>query len=237
MNTTKSTIVKILKFSSGILLAFAIIMAGCRSSDDPEPDDNDGGNNGGGDDSSSTDTTILIADFNGSGVYTDGWSIQSDSSELETSEVAIAPNDSDPDSSYHMAGTDDIGSVDWWIGSLVNDGNNFGLTADPEDITIEMDVYLNNGTSNFEIQLMEEADGEGWKLNAGGDAGADLSQGGRTYSFALDQFVRSTDFGGTQNDSVLTTSELDYIGIALISGSETGNTSDIYVDNIKFIQE
>lgn len=180
---------------------------------------------------------ILINDFDGNGVLPGLWSSTGDASELSDYRLAKDPDPAQPDSVLYMTGKDS--DADWWIGTALggdSKGTALGLPKDASKVKIQFDLYVANTTSNMEIQL-QEADGDVFSWNLGSDGGHQPTAGEwATYqTSSLDKFLLAGWNNGADGDKTLATDLLANVSLALISGTATGNTSIIYIDNVKFI--
>jgi hypothetical protein len=177
--------------------------------------------------------TILGSNFNsgGSGGIILYWVSTSDNAELTTGKIELAPGKAAPDSAFHLAGTDT--DADWWMGTALGNSNNaFGLPADISNIKIKFDIYVTGTTSNAEIQL-QEADGDAFSYNLGGSGIVLVQNTWQSLVVPLESFTLTT--WAHAGDNILNSASLKNISFALISGVSTGNSANVYIDNVKFL--
>ncbi|MDA3882714.1 MAG: glycan-binding surface protein [Bacteroidales bacterium] len=180
---------------------------------------------------------ILISDFDGNGLFPDLWNSTNDGSEMTDYDLLPNPDSEQSDTSLYMAGTDK--NNNWWVGTALggdNMGDPFGLPADASKITIQFDLYAVNEYANIEIQL-QEADGDVFSWNLGGDGGLSPSVGSwKTFqTVPLSEFNLADFNNGENGDKQLAPDLLANISLALISGNSTGNYTALYLDNVKFV--
>src|SRR5690554_771089 len=216
-------------YSWSLLLIFMVFLASCKHNYDdthfPEPDPKQ------------TEIEILISDFDGNGLLPNVWNTTNDGSEMTDYYRAPNPDSEMSDTSLYMAGTDE--NNNWWVGTALggdNMGDPFGLPADASQVWIEFDMYGVNEFANVEIQL-QEADGDVFSWNLGGDGGFSASVGTwKTFqTVPLSEFNLADFNNGGNGDNILAPDLLANISLALISGNSTGNYTALYIDNVKFV--
>ena len=183
-------------------------------------------------------TTILLSTFDNDneGKLPGEWVQTSDGAQLQQYEYVVNPlNSESSDIVLFMQGVDT--DSDWWIGTAIGGnrsaGEVFGLPADVSKISIAFDFLAGNATSNLDIQF-QEADGDTFVWNFGGDGGYQASESKwTTYTVPLSEFYLSGfETGG---DNVFAPELLRNVSIALISGNSPGNEAVAYVNNVRFI--
>jgi hypothetical protein len=177
--------------------------------------------------------TVVGSNFNigGSGGIVLYWVSTSDNAELTTGKIELAPGKTAPDSAFHLVGTDT--DADWWMGTALGNSNTpFGLPAQISNTQIKFDIYANSTTSNAEIQLQED-DGDAFTYNILGKGYTLNLNGWKTFTVPLSQFTLAS--WANAGDNKLDPASLKNISFALISGMSTGNSADVYIDNVRFI--
>jgi hypothetical protein len=182
-------------------------------------------------------TEILVSNFNSDnmGVANGKWASTSDGTELVTQAIVVNPLGATPDSVLFLSGIDT--DADYWIGSALGgdnkNGTKFGLPADISKIAVQFKFLAGNATSNLDIQL-QEADGDVYTWNFGGDGGYQASQTEWvTYTVPFSAFKLAS--WGKAGDNVFAPNLLSNLSIALISGGGTGNEAIAYINDVKFI--
>lgn len=208
-------------------IALSVVLFSCNREQEPIPEP----------DPSKNQIQMVINDFDGNGLLPGIWSSTNDGAEMTDYRLAVNPKTGLNDTVLYMSGTDE--NKNWWIGtSLGGDrlGQSFGLPADASKTVIQFEVYATTATSNLELQL-QEADGDVFSWNLGGDGGYQPSAGEWiTYQSApLSEFNLAGFNNGGQGDGKFASDSLANVSIALISGNSTGKTSSLYINNVVFI--
>lgn len=206
--------------------ALLVVLISCNREQEPIPEP----------DPTKNSIEMIINDFDGNGLLPGLWSSTNDGDEMTDYRLAVNPQKDKTDTVLYMSGTDE--NKNWWIGTgLGGDrlGETFGLPADASNIVIQFDVYATTSSSNLELQL-QEADGDVFSWNLGGDGGYQPTAGQWiTYQSApLSEFNLAGFNNGGQGDGKFASDLLSNVSIALISGNSTGKTSSLYVNNVVF---
>ncbi len=219
-----------MKQCASLFVLLAVLFASCREGDDgqaiPEPDPIE------------NEIEVIINDFDGNGILPGLWTSTADGDEMTDYTITVDPDGDQSDSVFYMAGSDS--NEDWWIatslGGDATNGTPLGLPADASKIIIQFDLYAANSTANLEIQL-QQTDGDVFSWNLGADGGYQATEGvWTTYKTSvLSDYPLAGFTNGGQGDEVFAPELLSNVSVALISGNATGNSSALYLDNIKFL--